>query len=205
MNNPDKDFKFEKDKILNLSSEIVFINILKVLENYNDEMTISQVVRFFERQGIFFTKTMIQNYIRIGLLPPPFEKRFYVKNHLILLSIIDSLKNVYSLEEIGKIFKPIINNTNTFNNIIDIGIIYKEYISLYENSINNWIKETPLLLDKISDRLSIGEFKNEDKDAISFFLTVLTLMTRSVVTKQLVKSIIDIHIPNDTEINRDKK
>lgn len=191
-------YKFDTEKILKLSSSITPINILKNFESYNDEMTISQVVRFFERHGITFTKTMIQNYVRVGILPPPIDRRYYIKNHLILLTVIHSLKDVFSLEEIGNIFKPIMNDNKTFDDdIIDMGSVYKEYISLYEKTINDFSKSIPSLLNRVSDTTNKFNIKEEDKAPVSFFLTVLTLMTQSIVTKELVKLINNINNNED--------
>lgn len=198
MSELDNHYKFNTEKIIELSSNIKPINILKNFENYNDEMTISQVVRFFERQGITFTKTMIQNYVRVGLLPPPIDRRYYIKNHLILLTVIYSLKDVFSLEEIGNIFKPIMNDSNTFDDdIIDMGSIYNEYISLYEKTIKDFSNSIPSLLSRVCDTTNTFNIKEEDKDSVSFFLTVLTLMTQSIVTKELVKLINNINNNED--------
>jgi len=74
------------------------------IKNYSKTMTISQVVVFFDRIDIHFTKTMIQNYVRIGLLPPPSDKRHYGHGHLHLLWLIHFFKENFSLEEIRGLF-----------------------------------------------------------------------------------------------------
>ncbi len=76
---------------------------LRDLHYYSSTFTISQVVKYFEKQGLVFTKTMIQNYIRVGVLPAP-DGRSYTKRHLMGLTLIDSLKDIYSLDEIKNIF-----------------------------------------------------------------------------------------------------
>ncbi|MCL2351109.1 MAG: DUF1836 domain-containing protein, partial [Firmicutes bacterium] len=75
---------------------------LRGIRDYNDELTISQVIRYFGRQGVFFTKPMIQNYVRAGLLPLPREKRYYTRVHMVLLALIESLKKGFSQEEIRR-------------------------------------------------------------------------------------------------------
>lgn len=183
-------FKFDKDKITLLSANIASVNILTNIESYNDEMTISQVVRFFDRHGLNFTKTMIQNYVRVGLIPPPVEKRYYTKKHLILLSIIDSLKDIYSLEEIGKLFKPIFNDLDTFDDdVMDIGIIYNEFYKFFQKSINDWAQNLPELLKDVSKTANESVSSLEDVDKASFFLSLMALMTQSIATKQLAKII----------------
>ena len=80
-------------------------NILANMDSYRSEKTISQAIRFFEAFGMSFTKTMIQNYVRVGVLPPPAAKRYYVKEHMIRLAVIYELKEIYSLPEISRLFE----------------------------------------------------------------------------------------------------
>ena len=103
-------------------------------------MTISQVVRFFDGFGIDFTKTMIQNYVRVGVIDPPVEKRYYVKKHLILLAMIYELKDIYSLDEIGLFFKLSIKN----NDDEHLTSIYNEFRAIYEK-IYSQAPNNPLL------------------------------------------------------------
>ena len=103
-------------------------NILTNIHNYNNEMSISQVIRFFDTFGMSFTKTMIQNYIRVGVLPVPVRKRYYVKSHLILLAMIYELKELYSLPEIEELFKSHVN----LDDESELIAFYNEYLSLFE-------------------------------------------------------------------------
>lgn len=92
---------------------------------YNNQMTISQVVIFFKRHNIVYTKTMIQHYMRINLLPPPLEKRYYTHEHLQMLFIIDYLKSVYALDEIKEMF--VISN-------MPISQTYERFVQLKEGA-----------------------------------------------------------------------
>lgn len=99
---------------------------LKDLHNYSGDMTISQVVRFFERRDIKFTKTMIQNYVRVGVLEPP-DGRVYHAGHLKTLVLIEYLKQVYSLDEIKSLFET-----------IDISESYEIFLEMYDASLRFW-------------------------------------------------------------------
>ncbi len=55
------------------------------------------------------TKTMINNYTKNELLPPPNKKR-YSKEHIILLIYIYYLKNVVSINDINTMLKPLIDD-----------------------------------------------------------------------------------------------
>ena len=130
---------FEKNgtfmnKIITLDS-----GILEKLKGYNVKMTISQVVIFFSRLGYNITKTMIQNYVRVSVLPPPENKRHYTKNHVLLILIIEHLKIIYSLEEIKLIFKPVLDMV-FIEKTCAMPEIYKIFCDYYE-------KKTAALLD----------------------------------------------------------
>jgi len=84
-------------------------DILQGIHQYNRHLTISQVVTFFERKEITVTKSMIQNYVRDGLLPPPVNKRYYTHKHLAALALIDSLKTVYEMTAIKAVLSPLMD------------------------------------------------------------------------------------------------
>ena len=48
------------------------------------------------------TKTMINNYVKQGIMPAP-EKKKYNKSHIAYLIVICVLKQVYSIGDIGKL------------------------------------------------------------------------------------------------------
>ena len=51
------------------------------------------------------TKTMINNYTKNKILPPP-EKKKYSKEHIIMLISIYYLKNIASISDIRKLLDP---------------------------------------------------------------------------------------------------
>ena len=73
-----------------------------------------QVVTYIERQleslygaaskGML-TPSMINNYVKSGLLPRPLGKKYY-REHLALLMMIVSLKPVASMDDIAKLITP---------------------------------------------------------------------------------------------------
>jgi len=191
----DTGFVFEPEKILELSKNILRHDVLSNIGQYNDEMTISQVVRFFERHGLDFTKTMIQNYVRVGVLPPPVDKRYYVKNHLILLTLIHHLKDIYSLDDIKRLLHPVSKDLETFeDDVIDVAAIYDIYIGLCHRAIHKWEKELPELIATVRDKVDNRENVYEgERDTVYFFITVLTLMAQSIATKQLARMMLDTY------------
>ena len=84
--------------------------------------------RRFESDKVL-TKTMINNYTKNNLLPPP-EKKRYTKEHLILLIYIYYLKNVISISDIQIMLKPLIDHY--FENPDAPHSLEEIYASLYK-------------------------------------------------------------------------
>jgi DNA-binding transcriptional MerR regulator len=84
-------------------------DLLHGIDEYREYMTISQVCVFFERKGVRLTKSMIQNYVRDGLLRPPVGKRYYTRRHLAVLALADGLKGVYDMRDIRAVLKPMMD------------------------------------------------------------------------------------------------
>ncbi len=161
----------------------------------SDELTISQVVRFFEKQGKSFTKTMIQNYVRVGVLPPPVDKRYYTKNHLILLALIDNLKAIYSLEEIKTVLQPIRNNPDLFeDDIIKATDVYRNYLTMRKETLDRWKESLPALFDKVDQLLDEDRVTEGEKGIAAAFMVTLTIMADTIAMKDLATAIMKEHI-----------
>lgn len=180
-----------KNELMRLFNNVINNSDEVKIATLCDELTISQVVKFFEKQGKTFTKTMIQNYVRVGVLPPPLEKRYYTRNHLIFLTLIDSLKNVYSLEEIKTILTPVRNNPDIFDDdMIQAMDIFKGYIEMKKSVLSHWENTLPKLVDKVEKLVSEEGIRNEDKNIATQFMIVLTVMAESIAMKELVNEVI---------------
>lgn len=79
------------------------------IEEYPDiALYMDQVITFMEKKYPKrpLTKTMINNYTKDRILPPPIKKK-YSMEHLMLLSLLQVLKGTQSLPEIKKVLYPI--------------------------------------------------------------------------------------------------
>lgn len=188
----------DKGSLLELANSIIEKDDQVKIATLSDELTISQVVKFFERQGRNFTKTMIQNYVRVGVLPPPLDKRYYTKNHLVLLTLIDNLKAIYSLDEIKTVLAPIRNNPDIFeDDIIMATDIYKNYLSMRKSALGRWQEFLPNLFDKISELLDEDGVTEREKDNATAFMIALTVMAETIAMKDLVTEIMDRYIKEE--------
>ena len=103
----------------------------KCLENYirNDE----------EKKDKVVTKTMINNYVKNGVITPPVTKK-YDRSHIAHLFVIFILKQIYSIDEIKKLLdlaiktSPIDQSYNRFCTELEKAI---KMTFTGENYINN--------------------------------------------------------------------
>ncbi|MCI5644036.1 MAG: DUF1836 domain-containing protein [Peptoniphilus sp.] len=71
-------------------------------EIYNDQLlsiVLSQVSPFLSEKDI--SPSMINNYVKQNLLPKPVKKK-YSKEHIALLTAISFVKQVFTMEEVGR-------------------------------------------------------------------------------------------------------
>jgi len=184
-----------KETLLKLANSIIERDNEVHIATLSDELQISQVVRFFEKQGRSFTKTMIQNYIRVGVLPPPVDKRYYTRNHLILLTLIDSLKTIYSLDEIKLLLAPVRNNPNIFeDDMIKTSDVYKNYLQMKKETLSKWKESLPYLFDRIDGLISEDGIQEKDRNSVTAFMIALTIMAETIAMRELANSILAKYI-----------
>ncbi len=186
----------DKESLLKIADQIINRDDQVKIATLSDELTISQVVKFFDKQGRNFTKTMIQNYVRVGVLPPPIDKRYYTKNHLILLTLIDNLKMIYSLEEIKMVLEPIRNNPEIFeDDIIKTTDVYNNYLKMRKAALGRWKDSLPELFDKVEGLIEEdGIADPSEKNVATAFMIALTIMAETVAMRDLINEIIKEHI-----------
>ena len=83
---------------------------IRDIRHYSPKLTISQLIKFFEKKEMNLSRGMVQNYIRDGILPPPANKRFYTHKHIAALTLICKLKTVFSIPAIQKVLVPIMDD-----------------------------------------------------------------------------------------------
>lgn len=112
-----------------------------------------------------------------------------------MLTLIDNLKNIYSLDEIKTVLEPIRNNPDIFeDDIIDTSNVYKNYLTMRKEAFNKWKESLPHLIDKVDDLLQENSVKDNDKDKAMAFMIALTIMAETIALKDMTGSIIREYI-----------
>lgn len=118
----------------------------------------------------FITPSMINNYVKLGIIPPPKKKR-YGKEHICYLFIICTLKSVIPIQSISDIIKMQTRNKTIF-----------ELYDLFCEAFENMLKQANLVY---------GELINENPDAedalakLSLFMAIHSGTTRLIATNAL--------------------
>ena len=166
----------------------------------NIDLYMDQVLTFMDRklrsavrpqtEDRVLTKTMINNYAKNDLLPPPVKKK-YSKEHMFLLIFLYYFKNVLSISDIQKIFAPL---TEMFfggkSDDISLEDIYKEIFTMEKELTNNLTKDVVRRFRSSQEIFS--EVTDEaESDYLSRFAYICMLSFDVYIKKQLIERIID--------------
>lgn len=144
------------------------------------DLYLDQVVNYLEkyleqynviREEKIITKTMINNYVKLGIMPAP-EKKKYSREHIAYLIVICVLKQVYSINDIGKLISLTIQYfelSKAYNRFCaNLEISVKNVFSRKEfPNVEKMTEEQYLLknvVQSIADKLYVElKFLNSDK------------------------------------------
>lgn len=137
------------------------------------------------------TKTMINNYAKNNLLPPPVKKK-YSKEHLMTLIFIYYFKNVLSINDIQNILNPLTDRYFGKEGKHSLEEIYTIVFQLEEQQVDR-LKKT-IQEEFIVSESAVSELENLDEDEADFLqkFTFICLLNFDVyVKKLLIEKIID--------------
>ena len=128
-----------------MDTDILNFHIPRWEELPNIDLYMDQVVSFIEESLISLfpskddnedkvvTKTMINNYVKHGILTPPINKK-YNRTHLARLIVICILKQVYSINDINSLIALALETSG-------IEISYNKFCILVERAIDSTFKK----------------------------------------------------------------
>lgn len=201
------------------SSEESIIDILKKLNEIdyidpdeipNIDLYMDQVTTFMDEHlaacrrtddDKILTKTMINNYTKNDFLPPPVKKK-YSKEHMYLLIFLYYFKNVLSINDIQKIFKPL---TEMFysnkSEHVSMEEIYRAIFRMERIQTDNLTKDI-LIRYKASQNLFPEVTDEAEADFLSRFAVICLLSFDAYMKKQIVERLIDETLSGN---DKDKK
>lgn len=165
----------------------------------NIDLYMDQVTTFIEsalsdckrnKQDKILTKTMINNYAKAKLFPPP-QKKKYTKNHIMLLIMIYHLKSILSISDICRLLKPITEELNKNINSPILEMIYSDFVALQQQNEKNIAMALECnYTDMIQPSHEYHKYENE---TIQNIIVVLELVIHSNTQKRIAEKILDTH------------
>lgn len=141
-----------KNDIMKFNKDIVEFHIPRWEELPDIELYMDQVITFIENNLSIYpfinnekiiTSSMINNYVKLNLIPKPVKKK-YNKTHLAYLIAISILKHVFTIQEVKD------------------GILFQAMISGEKDAYNLFCEEQELALKYITEQIN-----GEDKTSAS--------------------------------------
>ena len=134
------------------------------------------------------TKTMINNYAKNDLLPPPVRKK-YSREHMLLLIFIYYFKGILSISDIQTVLKPITDRFFAGNEGLKLETIYNEVFSLEREEVEVMKQDVVRKYHKAQETFS--DAAAEDQEFLQTFSFICMLSFDVYVKKMLIEKLID--------------
>ena len=187
---------FNSEQIKVLAEEMSKNSMVSYDDLPKYDLFLSQVIDYLNDKFTEdkFTNNIVQNYIKSEVISKPEDgkKRGYTKVHLAQLVLLSYMRPLLKTDEIKKVFALAFNDINDrSDDIISWETAYKMFGEVQEESIKRFL-EVPLVdNDKIEEIIQVSDIKEEDRDCIVTFITVMTLIAQASVVNKVVQKIVN--------------
>lgn len=134
------------------------------------------------------TKTMINNYAKNELLPPPVRKK-YSKEHIMLLIFIYYYKGIMSISDIQTLLKPITERYFQKENKICLEDVYQEVFSMEGEQVE--LLKADMIQKFKRSQETFPEAEQKDAEFLRTFSFICLLSFDVYVKKLLIEKMID--------------
>lgn len=180
-----------KEKIKTVS--VVEIADIPKIDLYMDQVTtfMDQALAPYKRSsdGKVLTKTMINNYTKAKVLPPPIKKK-YGRTHIMLLIMIFHLKSVLSIKDIATLFQPIFALPTKEDAEKQTEKIYAGFIYLQKATLTYMQASAEGIID---DTLFQQEIMADYDEEMKKIMLILLLAIQANAEKHLAEKVLDLY------------
>mgnify|MGYP004653701145 FL=1 len=192
----------EKDNAIQTIIEEVFsrytdgsyikASMLPDLDLYVDQITtfltrhLSKTTRF--KDDKIMTKTMINNYTKNHLLPPPDRKK-YSRDHILLMIFIYYFKNFLPISDIQTILGPLTDKYFHKDTDLNLESIYTTLFSKEDIFVHE-ILENVMAQFQMSEDL-FPDAPKDDQESLREFTFICMLALDIYIKKQVIEAILD--------------
>ena len=186
-----------KKAILGLLDKLNGIDYINPESIPNIDLYMDQITSFMDDQlemskrredDKLLTKTMINNYTKNDLLPPPIKKK-YSKEHLLCLIFIYYLKNILSINDIQTVLNPITDKYFGNKDGFNLEHIYKEIFDMEKEESTKVLKEFTKKYQIAKGTFT--DYPEEDQELLQTFSFICLLSFDIYIKKQMIEKMID--------------
>lgn len=190
--------KDNQEFVNSLLQRLAKLNYIKPGDVPNIDLYMDQVTTFMDEHlsdvkryedDKILTKTMINNYTKNDLLPPPVKKK-YSKEHIYVLTFIYYLKNILSISDIQKLLNPLTDKFFNKEELPDLEYIYSEIYNMEKAQIASLSKDV-VERTQVAKGAFLDVENEEDKDFLQLFSLVGLLSFDVYMKKNIIESLID--------------
>ena len=190
--------KDNQEFVNSLLQRLAKLNYIKPGDVPNMDLYMDQVTTFMDEHlsdvkryedDKILTKTMINNYTKNDLLPPPVKKK-YSKEHIYVLTFIYYLKNILSISDIQKLLNPLTDKFFNKEELPDLEYIYSEIYNMEKAQIASLSKDV-VERTQVAKEAFLDVENEEDKDFLQLFSLVGLLSFDVYMKKNIIESLID--------------
>ena len=193
--------KTNKERLRDFFARLDSLDYIKPEQIPNIDLYMDQVTTFMDEHlgqskryedDKVLTKTMINNYAKNNLLPPPVKKK-YSREHVFLLIMIYYLKSMLSISDIQSLLEPLsekyfpkneengLTLSDIYQKIIDDNTANEEYIS--EDIIKTW--------ERTRNSFAEHSPSTEESEYLDDFSFIYQLGYDIYIRKQIIEKLID--------------
>ncbi|MBP3457939.1 MAG: DUF1836 domain-containing protein [Lachnospiraceae bacterium] len=164
----------------------------------NIDLYMDQVTTFMEQhmrattrnpeEDKILTKTMINNYAKNDLLPPPVKKK-YSKEHVLVLIFIYYFKGILSIGDIQELLNPLTEKFFHAGSGLKMEDIYDEVFSLEKDKVEALKEDVKKMYAASVD--TFQDAAKEDREFLQRFSFICMLSYDVYVKKLLIEKLID--------------
>ena len=184
----------DNDDLLNsVIASLGRINAISLDDIPNIDLYMDQLTTFMDERlkrstrhpdtDKILTKTMINNYAKNDLLPPPIRKK-YSKDHIILLIFIYYLKNILSISDIQTLLEPLKERFHVSDDELNLG-------GIYEGELEPVVEDLKRKYEKSLKTFEDTGLSEDEKKRMQMFSFIILLSYDVYVKKLLIEKIID--------------
>lgn len=185
-----------KEMLRSILGSLSRIDYIKPEDIPNIDLYMDQVTTFMDThlasskrhtEDKILTKTMINNYAKNKLLPPPTKKK-YSKEHLLVMIFIYYFKGILSITDIQALMGPLTEKYFQSEDSLNIEAIYNEVFSLEKSQADKLTKD---IADKYNTSRKTFADAGDDQEFLQLFSFICMLSFDVYMKKQMIEALID--------------